>query len=69
MKAYELFLPIKEDGSFEIPARLRNVLKREETVRILILTAEQDDKDWKEFAAREFIKGYDDTDSVYDDMK
>jgi hypothetical protein len=40
-------------------------LKREEVVRLLILTAEQDDdKPWKELGNQKFIGGCDDTDGI-----
>ena len=41
------------------------------TVDIVVLPSddEQDDKAWKELAAREFLRGYTDQDAAYDNYK
>jgi hypothetical protein len=66
MKALEFAAKIS-DNSIEIPESIRFHLKSEgKQVRVILLIEDPDDKDWKDNAAKQFLSGYSDSDSIYD---
>jgi hypothetical protein len=71
MKAYEFSLKFDEQGTIELPSHVKRVLKAGMTVKVFMLIEENEDEEraWEEFAAREFLKGYSEADSIYDDAK
>jgi hypothetical protein len=73
MKAYEFPVQISAEGLLEIPAPVGELLPRGEIVRVILLVREPEDlfeqKQWNEFAAREFSAGYAASDSIYDEPK
>ena len=70
MKAYEIAVTIGPDGRVELPEALRDVLAREQAVRVIILVPEATDSEeeggWSRLTAEQFLAGYSEGDSVYD---
>ncbi len=68
MKAYEFPLKFDEQGTIELPAHVKSVLKTGMMVKVFVLIEETEDEEgaWEEFAAREFFAGYSEADSIYD---
>ncbi len=67
MKAYEYYAVVLPDGHLSIPKDLRERLKPDSKVRVMLLL-EDDDALWDELALSQFAKGYSEKDSIYDDL-
>ncbi len=66
MKALE-FLTRIADNNIEIPENIRLQLDNEEKqVRVILLIEESEEKDWKKVSTQQFLNGYDESDSIYD---
>ena len=70
MKPIE-FNAIVKNSTIEIPLTIKRKLKNssKRRARVIILIEEEDineEKKFKAFAAKEFLKGYAESDSVYD---
>ena len=67
MKAYEYFAEILPDGHLSIPEDLRNRLKADSRVRVMLLL-EDGDAIWDNLTITQFMKGYSEKDSIYDSL-
>ncbi|MDR3568760.1 MAG: hypothetical protein P4L43_12100 [Syntrophobacteraceae bacterium] len=67
MKAYEYFAEILPDGRLSLPDDLRQTLKPDAKVRVMLLL-EDDDSMWEKFTTSEFMEGYAEKDSMYDTL-
>jgi hypothetical protein len=67
MKAYEYYGEILPDGHLSIPENLRDKLKPDSKVRVTLLL-DDDEKAWDELAISQFLKGYAEKDSIYDNL-
>jgi hypothetical protein len=67
MKAYEYYGELLPDGHLSVPEDLRDKLKLDSKVRVMILL-EDDDSAWNNFSMSEFMKGYSEKDSIYDSL-
>lgn len=66
MKALEFSTKIA-DNNIEIPENILHQLDNSgKQVRVILLIEESDDKDWKDVSAQQFLNGYNDSDSIYD---
>jgi hypothetical protein len=66
MKALEFSTTIA-DNNIEIPENIRLQLDKEgKQVRVILLIEESADNDWKKVTAQQFLNGYDESDSIYD---
>jgi len=65
MKAYEYYAEILPDGHLSVPDHLREKLKQDSKVRVMLLL-EDDDTVWKKITPSEFLAGYAEKDSMYD---
>jgi hypothetical protein len=70
MKAYELPIKLNEQGAFELPQSLKQALESGRVAKLFVLVEEAEDEEraWEAFAAREFFAGYSEADSIYDDQ-
>lgn len=73
MKAYEFPVQVSAEGTLEIPAPVAQALPRGEIVRVILLVSEptdlSDENEWASLTAREFFRGYADSDSIYDEVE
>jgi hypothetical protein len=67
MKAYEYYAEVLPDGHLSIPENLKDKLKADSKVRVMILL-EDEDAAWNDFSMSEFMKGYSEKDTIYDSL-
>ena len=67
MKAYEYYAEMLPDGHLSIPESLKEKLKQDSKVRVMLFV-EEEDFDWNLLTNREYLKGYSDKDSIYDNL-
>ncbi len=61
---------LKEDNTLNVPADVASHLKGAGQFRVLVLLTddENEDEDWRRFGMEQFLKGYAESDSIYDDL-
>lgn len=67
MKAYEYYADVLSDGHLSIPENLKDKLKPDSKVRIMLLL-EDENSVWNEFAVSQFMNGYSEKDAIYDSL-
>jgi len=67
MKAYEYYAEIMPDGHLSLPEDLRDKIKGDTKVRVMVLV-EEDDAPWKKLTQSQFLKGYSEKDAIYDEL-
>ncbi len=67
MKAYEYLANVLPDGHLSLPDDLRDKLKSESRVRVMLLV-EEEDSEWDDLTMGQFFKGYSDMDAIYDTL-
>ena len=67
MKAYEYYADVLPDGHLSIPENLKDKLKPESKIRVMLLM-EDDNTVWSSFTMAQFLKGYSEKDAVYDSI-
>lgn len=67
MKAYEYYAEVLPDGHLSIPDDLREKVKTDSKVRVMLLL-EDEDAAWDKFTISQFMKGYSEKDSIYDSL-
>jgi len=70
MQAYHISTKITQDGEVHLP---KLPFKPGQDVEVVVRPFDNDadrreEKAWMEFGLREFLKGYADEDSIYDDL-
>jgi hypothetical protein len=70
MRALEFVSSINSDGSLTVPSAVIAQLPTEsQPVRVLLLVSDDDeDRDWARLTAQQFFAGYDDADAIYDHL-
>jgi hypothetical protein len=67
MKAYEYYAEVLPDGHLSIPEDLREKVKADSKVRVMLLL-EDEDAAWDKLTISQFMKGYSEKDSIYDSL-
>ncbi|OOP57761.1 MAG: hypothetical protein AYP45_01555 [Candidatus Brocadia carolinensis] len=67
MKAYEYYAEVLPDGHLSIPKGLKDKLKPDSKVRIMLLLDDEETV-WNNFAMSQFLKGYSEKDAIYDNL-
>ncbi len=67
MKAYEYYAEVLSDGHLSIPEDLKDKLKADSKVRVMLLL-EDEDSAWGNFSMSQFLKGYSEKDAIYDSL-
>ena len=57
-----------EDGTLPIPPGIAAQLKGVEFVRVFVVLPEGGDEDWAALTREQFLQGYADSDTVYDQL-
>jgi hypothetical protein len=57
-----------EDGTFPIPPRIAAQLKGVDSVRVFVVLPAGGDEDWATLTCEQFLKGFADSDAVYDQL-
>ncbi len=68
MRAYEFPTKINQDGSIELPDGLKAMLPADRSVRVILLVDEttDDQTQWDQLTAEQFLAGYTEADAIYD---
>jgi bifunctional DNA-binding transcriptional regulator/antitoxin component of YhaV-PrlF toxin-antitoxin module len=68
MQAYEFPTKIDRDGRIDVPDDLKSVLPVDRNVRVILLVDETTDEqtEWNQLSAGQFLAGYAEADSIYD---
>ena len=67
MKAYEYYGEILPDGHLSLPEDLKEKLKTDSKIRVMLLL-DEDDKVWNQLSMSQFLKGYLERDAIYDNL-
>ncbi len=69
MKAVAFETQVHADQTLPIPSSVAAELPTGQTVRVLVLLPDSsDDADWERLTAEQFLKGYADSDAIYDQL-
>ena len=69
MKALEFETQVNPDQTLPIPSSVAAELPAGQSVRVLVLLLDSsEDADWERLATEQFLKGYADTDAIYDQL-
>ena len=72
MQIYEVPIEITSEGKLELPEILLERMKRGQNVRLIAFLDEfegEDDNEWANLTAEQFLAGYGDADSIYDTIE
>ena len=64
MKALEFETALNESGMIAVPEAFKDSLFKKR-MKVIVLYEEEEDE-WRQLAAEQFLKGYDDEDAIYD---
>ena len=67
MKAYEYYGEILPDGHLSVPEDLKDKLKADSKIRVMLLL-DEDEKEWDQLSMSQFLKGYSEKDTIYDNL-
>ncbi|MBI5653094.1 MAG: hypothetical protein HZC40_22005 [Chloroflexi bacterium] len=68
MKAFEFETTLTADRAVNLPSELKTQLAPGSSIRVILLLRESnEDKGWTYLTSEQFLKGYSDSDKVYDD--
>ncbi|OHB36634.1 MAG: hypothetical protein A2Y09_07660 [Planctomycetes bacterium GWA2_39_15] len=67
MKAYEYYADVLSDGHLSIPENLKDKLKPDSKVRIMLLL-EDENSVWNKFTVSQFMNGYSEKNAIYDSL-
>lgn len=67
MQAYEYYADILKDGHLSIPEELKNSLKPDSKIRVMLLLNDEEIQ-WDNFARSQFLMGYSERDAIYDSL-
>ena len=66
-QAYEYVGEVLPDGHLSIPEDLKEKIKGDSKVRVMLLIDEED-ASWNNLSMDQFLKGYSEKDSIYDNL-
>ena len=72
MQVYEVPIEITSEGKLELPEILLERMKRGQNFRLIAFLDEfegEDDNEWANLTAEQFLAGYGDADSIYDTIE
>lgn len=68
MKAYEYVAEVSSEGHLSVPDDLKEKLSKVPNVRVMLLLDEDDEESWSRFTRSEFLSGYSEKDTIYDEL-
>ena len=69
MKAFEFETNLTPNRMLELPAELQSQVTPGSSVRVILLLPDSSAEfDWKRFTVEQFLKGYSESDSIYDNV-
>jgi hypothetical protein len=67
MKAVEYYANVLSDGHLSVPEHLKRYFKNDSAVRVMLLLPD-DEADWDQMGAAQFLNGYSGKDAIYDNL-
>jgi hypothetical protein len=67
MKAIEYYADVLADGHLSVPEHIEKYLKNDSAVRVMLLLPD-DENNWSDVGAAQFLKGYSEKDAIYDNL-
>ena len=69
MKTLEFDAQISPDSTLKVPGAFATQIEANQPVHVVLLVPELgEDQDWSQLTAEQFLKGYADSDAIYDDL-
>lgn len=69
MKTLEFDAQISPDSTLKVPGAFSSQIEAGQPVHVVLLVPESgEDQDWSRLTAEQFLKGYADSDAIYDDL-
>ena len=68
MKTLEFETEVSEEHTLKIPPDLAQQVGVHQSVHVILLVDNEDDQGWKRLTAEQFLKGYSDSDAIYDKL-
>lgn len=69
MKALEFKAQVTPDCTLSVPSSVASEVPSGQTVRVLLLIPDStEDADWERLGVTEFLKGYAESDAIYDQL-
>ena len=69
MKAFEFQTNLTSNRMLDLPANLKALIEPGSSIRVILLLADSsEESDWKHLTAEQFLKGYAESDSIYDKL-
>lgn len=69
MKAFEFLATLDTNRTLPVPEPIATQLSTKSSVRVIVLVPESDeDAAWDDLTTQQFLKGYADSDAIYDDV-
>ena len=69
MKPLEFEARLNDDRTLTVPPEVAARLLPGQQVRVLLLADDsEEERDWVRMATEQFLKGYDESDSIYDEL-
>lgn len=68
MKTLAFETEVSEGHTLKIPPDLTQQVGVHQPVRVILLVGNGDDQAWKLLTADQFLKGYSDSDAIYDNL-
>jgi hypothetical protein len=73
MKAFEFQAQIENGQTLPVPPEIAHQLPQKSPLRVIVLVGEEDDEEeeraWIRFGNEQFLKGYAESDAIYDDLQ
>lgn len=69
MRALEFQARISPDRTLTVPPEVAEQIEAEQPVRVILLLPDpNEEREWKRLAAEQFLKGYAESDAIYDEV-
>jgi hypothetical protein len=71
MRAFEFQAQIESSGTLSVPPEIAKQLPQQSPLRVIVMFDDEDDEEeraWIRFGNEEFLKGYAESDAIYDDL-
>ena len=69
MKHFEFETYITDDQTVKIPPEVAAQIERDRPVHVIVVVPnDREDQQWTELTTEQFLRGYADSDAIYDDV-
>ena len=68
MPTWQFQTHLNPNLTLNVPPEVAGQLRPEDTVHVLLMTEDSEERDWQRLAAEQFFRGYSPGDDVYDQL-